>query len=165
MSPVQVKSGSVYTFPACTFTPPSGKVFRGWLLSGHVYHTGETITVTGNMQLYAQWQENPDNVYTLTFDGNGLTGSMPSIKVKSGETVTLRSFADRTVQSVELLGVGPVPFEQSCGILVVPLPDRLPRDSASLRPQDPRRFLLPGSRTSQQNHPTTTFRSDGFPSH
>ena len=89
MSPVQVKSGSVYTFPACTFTPPSGKVFRGWLLSEKVYHQGETVTVTGNMQLYAEWQENPDNVYTLTFDGNGLTGSMPPISVKSGETVTL----------------------------------------------------------------------------
>lgn len=89
MSPVQVTSGSVYTFPACTFTPPSGKVFRGWLLSGKVYHQGETVTVTGNMQLYAEWQENPNNVYTLTFDGNGLAGSMPSISVKSGETITL----------------------------------------------------------------------------
>ena len=89
MSPVQVTSGSVYTFPACTFTPPSGKVFRGWLLSGKVYHQGETVTVTGNMQLYAEWQENPNNVYTLTFDGDGLAGSMPSISVKSGETITL----------------------------------------------------------------------------
>ena len=89
MSPVQVTSGSVYTFPACTFTPPSGKVFRGWLLSGKVYHQGETVTVTGNMQLYAEWQENPNNVYTLTFDGNGLAGSMPSISVKSGETITM----------------------------------------------------------------------------
>ena len=89
MSPVQVKSGSVYTFPTCTFTPPSGKIFRGWLLSGTVYHPGETIVVTGNMQLYAAWQENPDNVYTLTFDGDGLSGSMPSISAKSGETVTL----------------------------------------------------------------------------
>lgn len=89
MRPVQVTSGSVYTFPACTFTPPSGKVFQGWLLSGKVYHQGETVTVTGNMQLYAEWQENPNNVYTLTFDGNGLAGSMSSISVKSGETITL----------------------------------------------------------------------------
>ena len=45
---------------------------------------------------------------------------------KGGDTVILRSFADRSVSSVELLGAGPVAFEQACGILVVPLPDRLP---------------------------------------
>ncbi len=89
MSPEQVTSGSVYTFPECTFTPPSGKVFRGWLFSGKVYHAGETITVSGNMQLYAEWQDNPNTVYTLSFDGNGLYGWMSSIRVKTGETVTL----------------------------------------------------------------------------
>ena len=45
---------------------------------------------------------------------------------KGGETVALRSFADRTVSSVELLGYGPVPFEQVFGVLAVPLPERLP---------------------------------------
>ena len=45
---------------------------------------------------------------------------------RGGDTVTLRSFADRQVSSVELLGAGPVRFEQACGILVVPLPDKLP---------------------------------------
>ena len=50
---------------------------------------------------------------------------------KSGDTVTLRSFAGRGVSSVELLGYGPVPFEQVCGILVVPLPDKLPASCAN----------------------------------
>ena len=43
-----------------------------------------------------------------------------------GEPVTLRSFAEQEVRSVELLGCGPVPFAQNFGILTVKLPDRLP---------------------------------------
>ena len=43
-----------------------------------------------------------------------------------GETMTLRSFSDRKVESVELLGCGPVPFTQELGILLVSLPEKLP---------------------------------------
>ena len=45
---------------------------------------------------------------------------------KGGETVTLRSFADVDVQSVELLGCGPVPFRKDFGVLVISLPEKLP---------------------------------------
>ena len=45
---------------------------------------------------------------------------------KAGETVTLRSFAEDDVQSVELLGYGPVPFRKEFGVLVVSLPEKLP---------------------------------------
>lgn len=45
---------------------------------------------------------------------------------KAGETVTLRSFAEDNVQSVELLGYGPVPFRKEFGVLVVSLPEKLP---------------------------------------
>ena len=45
---------------------------------------------------------------------------------KDGETVTLRSFAEDEVTSVELLGYGPVPFRKEFGVLVVQLPEKLP---------------------------------------
>ncbi len=45
---------------------------------------------------------------------------------KGGETVTLRSFAQDAVQSVELLGYGPVPFKKEFGVLIVSLPEKLP---------------------------------------
>ena len=45
---------------------------------------------------------------------------------KGGETVTLRSFAEEDVKSVELLGYGPVEFEKKYGVLLVKLPERLP---------------------------------------
>ena len=45
---------------------------------------------------------------------------------KDGETVTLRSFAEDEVTSVELLGYGPVLFRKEFGVLVVQLPEKLP---------------------------------------
>ena len=45
---------------------------------------------------------------------------------KAKETVTLRSFAEDEVHSVELLGYGPVPFRKEFGVLVVALPEKLP---------------------------------------
>ena len=45
---------------------------------------------------------------------------------KGGETVTLRSFAEDEIYSVELLGYGPVPFAKEFGVLVVSLPENLP---------------------------------------
>ncbi|MBQ8072872.1 MAG: InlB B-repeat-containing protein [Clostridia bacterium] len=90
MSSVQATSGSVFTFPVCTFTPPSGKEFSGWLYAGTVYPAGSTITVFNDMGLYAQWRTPADAVYTITFDGgDGGTGSMPSISVVNGDSVTL----------------------------------------------------------------------------
>ena len=49
-----------------------------------------------------------------------------------GETMTLRSFAQQEVSSVELLGYGPVPFEKVFGVLTVSLPDRLPAICANV---------------------------------
>ena len=51
---------------------------------------------------------------------------------RGGDTLTLRSFADQPVSSVELLGAGPLPFEQASGILVVPLPEKLPAFCANV---------------------------------
>jgi len=43
-----------------------------------------------------------------------------------GDTVTLRSFRDQEIHSVELLGYGAVLFKQEFGVLLVSLPDQLP---------------------------------------
>lgn len=45
---------------------------------------------------------------------------------KGGDTITLRSFADQNVSSIELLGYGPVPFKQEFGVVVASLPQQLP---------------------------------------
>ena len=45
---------------------------------------------------------------------------------KDGDVAALRSFAEQRVESVELLGCGPVPFAQEFGVLTVKLPEKLP---------------------------------------
>ena len=45
---------------------------------------------------------------------------------KGGEAVTLRSFAEQEVKSVELLGYGPVEFRKDFGVVVAQLPEKLP---------------------------------------
>ena len=51
---------------------------------------------------------------------------------KDGDTITLRSFAEQPVSSVELLGAGPVAFRQEFGLVIVKLPDRLPSMCANV---------------------------------
>lgn len=46
--------------------------------------------------------------------------------IQPGETAVLRSFANDDVHSVELLGVGQVPFHKEFGVLSVQLPEKLP---------------------------------------
>lgn len=79
-------------------------VFTNWSImkdgSGTTYSDGETITVTFNMTLYAQWKcTNPapspapvDSV-TVTFDANGGTGEMLPLSFVLGETIALTTNA------------------------------------------------------------------------
>jgi uncharacterized protein (TIGR02145 family)/uncharacterized repeat protein (TIGR02543 family) len=63
--------------------------FGGWgttTSGGTNYNVGDSYTVTGNAILYARWTP----VYTVTFNGNGATGSVPdTVKVDSGTVITL----------------------------------------------------------------------------
>ena len=45
---------------------------------------------------------------------------------KGGDIMTIRSFAEQEVSSVELLGAGAVPFRKELGVLLVQLPEKLP---------------------------------------
>lgn len=45
---------------------------------------------------------------------------------EAGDSVVLRSFAEQEINSVELLGYGPVPFKKEMGLLLVSLPEKLP---------------------------------------
>ena len=99
MAPVPVAAGSVYTFPDCSFTPPSDKTFNGWLLGENRYLAGETIVITENTQLYAMWIMSPDAMFTATFDGNGLNGSMHSISAAYMEEITLPECTFETAEN------------------------------------------------------------------
>ena len=90
MKPMRVKAGVGYTLPECTFTPPEGKEFAGWLaVNGNVYPAGHDVFSTYDQSLKATWKDKEAAEITITFDPNGGTGTMQPMKVKSGENFTL----------------------------------------------------------------------------
>ena len=90
MQPMKVKAGVGYTLPECTFTPPEGKEFAGWLAAnGTVYPAGDIAFSTTDSVLKATWKDKEAAEITITFDPNGGTGTMQPMKVKSGENFTL----------------------------------------------------------------------------
>jgi len=70
-----VNSGTSITMPSGEGLSRSGYTFGGWNTNSAGTGTNYTAsyTVTGNITLYAKW--NP--IYTLTFDANGGSGSLP----------------------------------------------------------------------------------------
>ena len=95
MADVTGVTGS-YTLPACTFTAPSDKQFKGWSTSadGSVI-SGTTIDVTANTTLYAIWEDIPVTEYNITVtDGKATIGAGSGIsKAAQGTTVTLTANA------------------------------------------------------------------------
>ena len=58
MKPMRVKAGVGYTLPECTFTPPEGKEFAGWLaVNGNVYPAGHDVYSTYDQSLKATWKD------------------------------------------------------------------------------------------------------------
>ena len=58
MKPMRVKAGVGYTLPECTFTPPEGKEFAGWLAAnGTVYPAGDIAFSTTDSVLKATWKD------------------------------------------------------------------------------------------------------------
>ena len=90
MKPMRVKAGVGYTLPECTFTPPEGKEFAGWLaVNGNVYPAGHDVFSTYDQSLKATWKDKEVTEVTIFFDPNGGTGTMQPMKVKSGEEFEL----------------------------------------------------------------------------
>ena len=90
MQPIKVKSGEEFELPECTFTPPEGKEFAGWLaVNGYVYPAGDIVSSVGSSVLKATWKDTGAAEITISFNPNGGTGSMQPMKVKSGENFTL----------------------------------------------------------------------------
>ncbi len=90
MKPMRVKAGVGYTLPECTFTPPEGKEFAGWLaVNGNVYPAGHDVFSTYDQSLKATWKDKEVTEVTISFDPNGGTGTMKPMRVKAGVGYTL----------------------------------------------------------------------------
>ncbi len=59
MAQVAQDENAVYTLPQSTFTAPANKEFAGWKVNGtgELLQPGQTITITADVQLVAQWKD------------------------------------------------------------------------------------------------------------
>ena len=103
MKPMRVKAGENYTLPECTFTPPEGREFAGWLaVNGTVYPAGTKVISSYDQSFKATWKDKEK--ITISFDPNGGTGTMQSMKVKSGEDFFLPECAFTPPEGKEFAG-------------------------------------------------------------
>lgn len=100
MASIVVDASETFTLPACTFTAPAGKQFCGWKvtvdqevtpndpavtadanangaivfeLDGQVKQAGDTINVSGDLTLTAQWEAAPHSSHSHTNRQNTTT--------------------------------------------------------------------------------------------
>ena len=91
-----------YEIAANTFTPPTGHSFDGWNTAaagtGTQYAAGDSVTITGNLELYAKWKP---NTYSVTYKANGGTGGDVTVPVLYNEqhTVAANTFGAPAGQS------------------------------------------------------------------
>ena len=62
-------TGDTFTFPECKFTAPEGHYFNNWLYNGQYYSVGDTLTVSGDMTVTAQWEPKK---YIVSFATGGV---------------------------------------------------------------------------------------------
>ena len=93
MDSVTVKAGANYTLPACGFTEPEGKQFKGWSTSadGSVI-SGTTYEVSSDTIFYAIWESKEYSI--IVTDGKATIGAGSEIsKAAQGTTITLTANA------------------------------------------------------------------------
>ena len=105
MKPMRVKADENYTLPECTFTPPEGREFAGWLaVNGTVYPAGTKVISSYDQSFKATWKDKEAAEITITFEPNGGTGTMQPMKVKSGEGFFLPECAFTPPKGKEFAG-------------------------------------------------------------
>ena len=81
MKPMRVKAGVGYTLPECTFTPPEGKEFAGWLAAnGTVYPAGNVATFSIDQSLKATWKDKAEVDVTEMFSDVTKNWAYPGIQ-------------------------------------------------------------------------------------
>ena len=81
MKPMRVKAGVGYTLPECTFTPPEGKEFAGWLAeNGKVYPAGDIVLSYSSSVLKATWKDTTEVDVTEMFTDVTKNWAYPGIQ-------------------------------------------------------------------------------------
>ena len=81
MQPMKVKSGEEFELPECTFTPPEGKEFAGWLaVDGTVFPAGDIAFSTTDSVLKATWKDKAEVDVTQMFTDVTKNWAYPGIQ-------------------------------------------------------------------------------------
>ena len=81
MQPMKVKSGENFTLPECTFTPPEGKEFAGWLAeNGTVFLAGDNVISFSSSVLKATWKDTTEVDVTQMFTDVEKNWAYPGIQ-------------------------------------------------------------------------------------
>ena len=85
MNSIKAAKGGTVTLPACTFTAPAGKVFKNWRIGRTFYQAGDTVTVSSNTTVYAQWTE-PVKISNIDMHGkpSAIAGQSASLNLPEG---------------------------------------------------------------------------------
>jgi hypothetical protein len=96
-----VYSGLNITVPNQGGLTNTGKNFTGWNTaidgSGTNYFANDVLTVIGNLTLYAQWINPNIKTYTVAYNANGASGTVPSgQKVNEGTAIIVAGIGSLT---------------------------------------------------------------------
>ena len=81
MQPMKVKSGEEFELPECTFTPPEGKEFAGWLaVDGTVFPAGDVVISFSSSVLKATWKDKAEVDVTEMFTDVTKNWAYPGIQ-------------------------------------------------------------------------------------
>ena len=81
MQPMKVKSGEEFELPECTFTPPEGKEFAGWLtVDGTVFPAGDNVISFSSSVLKATWKDTTEVDVTQMFTDVEKNWAYPGIQ-------------------------------------------------------------------------------------
>lgn len=82
-----------WKLPACTITPPEGKVFDAWLVDGTPYSVGDIVKLTeGTTTIKAQWKDQPPVPDTdAPTDSDAEAPRVPEYRAPQAQTVRMRA--------------------------------------------------------------------------
>ena len=108
MADEKVNVGSNYTLPANGFTPPEGKEFKAWNVSGQEKQPGDVIQINANVTIKAIWKEKEPETYNVIVqnpqEGGTITAEPTSATAGTQINLTVTPNEGYEIESVTMDG-------------------------------------------------------------
>ena len=108
MADEKVNIGSNYTLPGNGFTPPKGKEFKAWNVSGQEKQPGDVIQINANVTIKAIWKEKEPETYNVIVqnpqEGGTITAEPTSATAGTQINLTVTPDKDYKIESVTMNG-------------------------------------------------------------